>query len=212
MLTQPSTPTNAPTPLVKLVLELGPLVLFFLTNAYAEKWWGVAPDQRIFTATALFMGAVLVATVIHLILYRHIPLMPLISFVVILVFGGLTLWLNDELFIKIKPTLVNSLFGIILLGGLLLKRSLLAPVLGSVFNLTPEGWRILTLRWGLFFLLLAALNEVVWRFFSTDFWVTFKVFGIMPLTVLFALAQIPIMTRYDASTSVDTAPSHDETL
>ncbi len=95
----------------------------------------------------------------------------------VLVFGGLTLWLQDDLFIKMKPTIVNSLFGMALLGGLAFGKPLLPYVLDSVFQLTQEGWRQLTLRWGLFFFLLAAINEVVWRMFSTDFWVAFKVWG-----------------------------------
>jgi intracellular septation protein len=184
-------------PLAKLALELGPLGLFFLGNAYADRF-GIAPDGRLYAATGLFVAATLVALAVHYALVRRLPIMPLVSGAVVVVFGGLTLALRDETFIKLKPTIVNALFGAVLLGGLAFGRSLLAVVLDSMFRLTEEGWRKLTLRWGLFFLVLAVLNEVVWRTQSTDFWVSFKVFGIMPLTVLFALAQTPLLMRYEA--------------
>ena len=123
--------------------------------------------------------------------------MPLVSGIVVLVFGGLTLSLQDEVFIKLKPTIVNALFGLVLLGGLYFRKPLLAIVLDSMFTLTDEGWRKLTLRWALFFFVLAGLNEIVWRTQTTDFWVSFKVFGIMPLTIVFALAQTPLLMRYE---------------
>jgi intracellular septation protein len=193
-------------PLLKLALELGPLVLFFLANAYADRF-GVPPERRLFAATGLFIAATLVALGLHYVLVRRLPIMPLVSGVVVVVFGGLTLLLNDELFIKLKPTIVNSLFGLVLLGGLLFGRPLLALVLDSMLSLTEEGWRKLTFRWGLFFLALAVLNEIVWRTQSTDFWVGFKVFGIMPLTVLFALAQTPLLMRHEAKAEGEAAPS-----
>jgi intracellular septation protein len=123
--------------------------------------------------------------------------MPLVSGVVVIVFGGLTLWLDDELFIKLKPTIVNTLFGLVLLAGLYFGKPLLAVVLDSMFELTEEGWRKLTFRWAMFFFVLAALNEIVWRTQTTDMWVSFKVFGIMPLTIAFALAQTPLLLRHE---------------
>ncbi|WP_112661912.1 septation protein A [Microvirga flavescens] len=191
-------------PLLKLVLELGPLVLFFFANAYADRF-GYGHDQRIYVATALFIAATLVALAINYTLVRKLPIMPLISGVVVVVFGGLTLFLQNDVFIKLKPTIVNGLFGVILLGGLYFRKPLLEIVLDSVFELTEEGWRKLTLRWGLFFLVLAALNEIVWRTQTTDFWVSFKVFGIMPLTLAFALSQTPLLLKHDASKKAEEA-------
>ena len=184
-------------PLAKLVLEIGPLVLFFLGNAYAERF-GVAPDRKLFVATGAFIAATVIALAIHYVLMRRLPIMPMVSGVVVVVFGGLTLALQDKTFIMVKPTIVNALFGVVLLGGLAFGRPLLSVVLDSMFSLTDEGWRRLTFRWGLFFLFLAALNEGVWRTQSEDFWVNFKVFGIMPITVLFALAQTPLLSRYES--------------
>jgi intracellular septation protein len=185
-------------PLVRLALELGPLALFFLANAYADRF-GIAETQRIFAATALFIVATLAALSINYALIRKLPIMPMVSGVVVVVFGGLTLLLRDDMFIKLKPTIVNTLFGLVLLGGLYFRKPLLQIVLDSMFELTEEGWRKLTLRWALFFFALAALNEIVWRTQTTDFWVSFKVFGIMPLTIAFALAQTPLLLRYEVA-------------
>lgn len=174
-------------PLVKLALELGPLVLFFFANAKAG----------IFTATALFMVAVVISLGLSRIILKEWPVMPLISAVVVLIFGGLTLYWENEIFIKLKPTIVNTLFGIALLIGLAFGKPFLSIVMGSVFRLTDEGWKKLTFRWALFFFVLAALNEIVWRTQTNDVWVNFKVFGIMPLTIVFALAQAPLISKYE---------------
>lgn len=188
-------------PLLKLALELGPLAVFFLFNARGEQIQAAVPQLAvfggpIFLATAAFMVAISLSLGVSLWLTRRLPIMPLVSGLIVLVFGALTLWLHDELFIKLKPTIINTLFGVILLGGLLFGRSLLGYVFDSAFRLTDEGWRVLTLRWGLFFLFLAGVNEVVWRSFSTDFWVSFKVFGMMPITLVFTLLQLPLIQRH----------------
>ena len=135
------------------------------------------------------------------VLTRHIPVMPMVTAVVVLVFGGLTLILHDELFIKLKPTIIYVLFGGALLGGLLFGKPLLGMVFDSVFNLTDEGWRKLTMRWIWFFFALAVLNEIVWRTQTTDFWVNFKLFGVLPLTLVFGALQYPLMMKYDAARS-----------
>jgi intracellular septation protein len=172
--------------LIKMALELGPLVVFFIVNARAD----------IFVGTAWFMGAMVLSLALSWLLLKRVALMPLVTGVVVLVFGGLTLWLHDDTFIKMKPTVINSLFGAVLLGGMAFRLSLLKYVFGDVYKLRPEGWTILTLRWGLFFFFLAVLNEVVWRTQSTDFWVAFKVWATMPLTVVFAMFQLPVLTKY----------------
>ena len=173
--------------ILKLLVEVGPLVVFFVTNARAGIYWG----------TATFMVATFVSLAASRILFGRIPVMPLVSGVCVLVFGGLTLWLQDDHFIKIKPTIVNGLFAVALFGGLLAGQSLLRVVFGEVFRLTEDGWRKLTLRWACFFTLLAVLNEVIWRSFSTDVWVSFKLFAIMPLTMVFAIAQIGLLRAYE---------------
>lgn len=188
-------------PLLKLALELGPLMVFFFANARGEWLAGRLPfladlGGPIFVATALFMIATVLALAVSWLLLRTLPIMPLVSGVVVLVFGALTLYLHDEVFIKMKPTIINTLFGAVLLGGLAFGKSLLGYVFDSAFRLDAEGWRKLTLRWGIFFLLLAVLNEVVWRSFSTDIWVAFKVWGIMPLTIAFTMSQMPLIMRH----------------
>ncbi len=188
-------------PLLKLVLELGPLLVFFFANArgtwLVEKFPALqAFGGPIFVATGLFMIATAVALTASWLLTRTLPIMPLVSGVVVFVFGALTLWLQDDVFIKMKPTIVNTLFGGVLLGGLFFGRSLLGYVFDSAFHLDAEGWKKLTFRWGLFFLFLAVVNEVVWRSFSTDTWVAFKVWGIMPITLAFTFSQMPLIMRH----------------
>jgi intracellular septation protein len=181
--------------LLKLVLELGPLVIFYIANARAD----------IFVATEWFMGSMVVALVLSWLLLHKVAIMPLVTAIVVLVFGSLTLILHDDTFIKMKPTVVNALFAAALLGGLAFHQSLLRYVFGDVYKLKPEGWMILTLRWGLFFLFLAVLNEVVWRgaealiadkTAATDLWVNFKVWATTPITIVFTLFQLPLLTKY----------------
>jgi intracellular septation protein len=192
-------------PYLKLLIEAGPLVVFFIVNGRGglpelRPLWlaDAAPhaQQGLFEATGAFMVVTVMALAAGWLLDRRLPILPLVSGVFVLAFGGLTLILADELFIKIKPTIVNLLFATILLGGLASGRALLRPLLGSTLDMADAGWRVLTLRWGLFFIVLAVLNEIVWRNFSTDFWAGFKLFGVMPLTIIFALAQTPLILRH----------------
>ncbi|WP_150523195.1 septation protein A [Roseibium sediminis] len=198
----PNDPTRKEmAPLLKLALELGPLGVFFLFNSRGQQIAESFPilqkvGEPIFLATAAFMVAITISLTVSLWLTRRLPIMPLVSGVVVLVFGALTLWLHDELFIKLKPTIVNCLFGAILLGGLFFGKSLLGYVFDSAFKLTDEGWRKLTFRWGIFFFVLAAINEIVWRNFPTDFWVNFKVFGVMPITLIFTMSQLPLIQKH----------------
>ena len=185
-------------PILKLVLEMGPLVLFFIANA----------KFGIFPATGVLMASVLLALATSWLLTRHIPVMPLVTAVAVTFFGILTFVFHDELFIKLKPTIVNAIFGSVLLGALAMGRPLLPVVLDSVLQLTEKGWRILTLRWGLFFFVLAALNEIVWRTQTTDFWVTFKVFGTMPITMIFALSQVPLILKHEIKATEGAPPEH----
>jgi intracellular septation protein len=173
-------------PMFKLALDLGPLLLFFFVNAR----WGI------YAATGAFMVATIASLFVTYVLIRRIAVMPLVSGIVVMVFGGLTLYLQNEMFIKIKPTIIYALFAVLLLGGLAMGRSLLALVMDSMFQLDADGWKKLTLRWGLFFAAMAVVNEIVWRSVSTDTWVAFKTFGFLPLTVVFALAQAPLMMRH----------------
>ena len=185
--TSPAEPEFDRKQVIKLLVELGPLVVFFVGNS----------RFGIFAGTAAFMVATLIALVVSRVLLGRIPTMPLVSGFFVIVFGGLTLWLQDDQFIKLKPTIVNGLFAAILFAGLAADKSFLKVVFGDVFRLTEDGWRRLTLRWGLFFIVLALLNEIVWRSFSTDFWVSFKVFGIMPITMIFAIAQVGLLKRHE---------------
>lgn len=174
-------------PWLKIGLEIGPLVLFFIANARGG----------IYVATGVFMVVTLVALAAMWVLARRIAVMPLVSALVVMVFGGLTLWLQDDHFIKLKPTMVNALFGLLLLGGLYFRKPLLPYVFDGMVKLTDEGWHKLTIRWGLFFLVMAVLNEIVWRSVSTDTWVAFKTFGYLPMTFAFAIAQAPLMSRFE---------------
>ena len=173
-------------PLLKLALDLGPLLLFFFVHTR----WGI------YAATGAFMAASVVSLIVTYALVRRVAVMPLVSVIVVMVFGGLTIYLQNETFIKVKPTIIYALFATLLLGGLAMGRSLIALVLDSMFQLDAEGWRKLTLRWGIFFVAMAVLNEIVWRSVSTDAWVAFKTFGFLPVTILFALAQAPLMMRH----------------
>ena len=173
-------------PLLKLALDLGPLLIFFAANAIFG----------IFTATAIFMAAMLIVIAVGIAVERKLSPMPLITGALVLIFGGLTLWLSNDIFIKIKPTILYAIFAAVLLGGLAFGRLFIKVVLGQTLRLNEAAWRTLTWRWSVFFIALAILNEVVWRNTSTNVWVAFKVWGVFPLTLLFAMSQAPFISRH----------------
>lgn len=179
------TPQTAPK-WIKPAVDFGPILIFFVVSKVAGIMAGTAV---IIVATLLALGLGYWAT-------RRLAVMPLVTAIVVTVFGGLTLWFDDETFFKMKPTIVQALFAVILFGGLLLKRPTLQYVLGEALKLTDEGWWQLTRRYAFFFVAMAVLNEIVWRHVSTDTWIDFKVFGILGLTVLFSLTQMPLMKRH----------------
>jgi intracellular septation protein len=180
----------APNPHVKLLIEFGPLAAFGATYFTAGIFW----------ATGVVMVTSVIALAASWSQFGRLLPVPLMTAVLVVVFGGLTFWLNDPRFIKVKPTIINLLFAGALFFGLMTGRLFLKLLLGEAFKLTQEGWRKLSIRWALFFLGLAALNELVWRSFSEAFWVNFKVFGILGLTLIFAMAQIGLIKRYEAKT------------
>lgn len=180
-------------PLLKLAFELGPLLVFFVANSRAD----------LFVATAAFMVASVVSLAALFAITRKLSIMPLVTAAIVLVFGGLTLWLQNETFIKMKPTLVNLLFAAVLGAGLLTNRPFLKIVLGTAFSLDDLGWRRVTLAWTGFFVAMAVLNEVLWRTLSTDAWVTFKTFGSPALTFVFVIALSPLLSRHAVRDAAD---------
>ena len=188
-MSSPSAETRKVAPLTRLGLGLGPLLIFFL----AFQWAGI------FAATAGFMVAVFVALGIGYSIERRLSPMPVFTAILVLIFGGLTLYLKNDTFIKMKPTILYATFGLTLLGGLAFDRLFVKYVFAAAFELSEEGWRKLTYRWGFFFLALALVNEIIWRHLPTADWVKFKVFGIVPLIMLFALAQMPLVMKHDVN-------------
>ena len=173
-------------PWMKTATDFGPLLAFFAAN-----WLG-----GIYWATGILMVAIVIASAISWMMTGKISPMHIVTLVFVLLFGGLTIWLENETFIKVKVSLVNGLFGTILVGGWLMGKSLLKFVMGEFLNLDDAGWRKLSLRWGLMFYGLAVLNEIVWRSVSTDTWVTFKVFGLLAVTMIFGMCQMPLIMRH----------------
>ncbi len=183
---RPAGPAEETPPPSKLLTEFGPLLLFFGVNAWKGIFW----------ATGAFVAATVVAVVVALRRDGKVPPMTIFTLVVVVVFGGLTLYLQNETFIKLKVTVLNVLFGAILLFGTFTGRPFLRMLMGQAFQLTERGWHLLTVRYALFFFFLAAVNEAVWRNVSTDTWVTFKVFGLMALTIVFTIVQVPLLQRH----------------
>lgn len=186
-MTSPETPLKTSAPAwLKPATDYGPLAVFF----------GVYLKYGLMPATGALMAATMMALAVSLIVARRVPLMPLITAAVVGIFGGLTLWFDDDTFIKMKPTIVQAILAAVLLGGLAFGKPLLKPVMGTAWAMDEAGWRKLTLRFAVFFLAMAGLNEIVWRTQSTDFWVNFKVFGLLGLTMAFSLAQMPLLQKH----------------
>jgi intracellular septation protein len=185
-------------PWLKLALELGPLLLFFVANA----------KYGIFAATGVLMAGVVLTLAVSWAITRHLPAMPVVTAAMVLVFGSLTYFLHDETFIKLKVTILYTLFGAGLIGALYFGKLLLPIVFDMAIHIDDAGWRKLTIRWGLFFFALAGLNEVLRRVLTTDAWVNFKVFGILPLTIVFALTQAPLIMRHEIRREDEDTEAH----
>ena len=170
----------------KLLIDIGPLAVFFIFYTRSGLQASILP----------LMIATVIAVLFSYILEKKIPIMPTVGAGIVLIFGGLTIYFNNEVFIKMKPTIINLIFAIILYGGMLVKKPLLKVLLGAALRLEEEGWRILTYRWIGFFIALAVLNEIVWRTQTTDIWVNFKVFGILPITFIFTMTQFPLIKKH----------------
>jgi len=177
-------------PLVKLCVELGPLVLFFVVFSN----WGI------YAATGVFMVTSVLSLAYAWVTEHRIPPMPLVTAVIVLVLGGLTLWLHNDTFIKLKLTLINGLFGLVLAVGLALRKPLVKHLFGDALQLADEGWRRMTWLWMAYFFFIAGLNEVVWRNTTLETWVRFKTFALPILSLLFLFGALgPLIARYDLS-------------
>jgi len=172
--------------LYKLLIDIGPLAVFFIFYTRSGLQASILP----------FMVATVIAVLFSYILEKKIPIMPTVGAGIVLLFGSLTIYFDNDVFFKMKPTIINLLFAVILYGGILINKLLLKYLLGAALKLEEEGWKILTQRWIGFFIALAILNEVVWRTQSTDIWVNFKVFGILPITFIFTMTQFPLIKKY----------------
>ena len=170
----------------KLLIDIGPLAVFFIFYTKGDLKSAIIP----------FMIATIIAVLFSYIMEKKIPVMPTVGAFIILIFGGLTIYFDNDVFFKMKPTIINLLFALILYGGMIVKKPLLKFLLGAAIKLEDEGWKILTQRWISFFIALAILNEIVWRTQSTDIWVNFKVFGILPITFIFTMTQFPLIKKY----------------
>ena len=170
----------------KLLIDIGPLAVFFIFYSRGDLRSAIIP----------LMIATIIAVLFSYIMEKKIPVMPTVGAFIILIFGGLTIYFDNEVFFKMKPTIINLLFALILYGGVIVKKPLLKFLLGAAIKLEDEGWKILTQRWISFFVALAILNEIVWRTQSTDIWVNFKVFGILPITFIFTMTQFPLIKKY----------------
>ena len=200
---------NKERPFSKLVLEMGPLIIFFVCYYKAPIPENIVNDLdaanlfKIIFATKIFVPAILIALFIGWLQTKKIAKMPLITAILVVIFGGLTIWLNNPIFIKMKPTLIYLIFSAILFYGQLKKKSYLKILMGSSIPMSEEGWLLLSKRFVVFFILIALLNEIIWRFFSQDFWVNFKTFGLPILLILFMALQFNLFNKYSNKLNKD---------
>lgn len=184
---------------VKLLLELGPLMVFFLAYGRGEMigdWMGYPDMKPIIAATVVFIPTMVVCVFASFWITREVAVMPLVSLALVVVFGGLTIWLNDETFIKMKPTILNLIFATVLMTGLYFGKMFLKLIFQEGWSITDRGWYLLTVRWSVFFVCMALLNEIIWRNFSEEFWVAFKVWGNLPITMVFAVFQMRLVFQH----------------
>ncbi len=197
MTAAPAARKSGPGPAARLLIDLGPLVVFFAVNGLAP----VPPALKIFYATGAFMAAMIVALLYSQLRYKHVSPLLLFSGAMVVVLGGITIWLHDETFIKMKPTIYYLLVAALLTFGLVTGRNLLKLVLESVYpGLDDRGWLLLTRNWIAYFVVMAIINEAVWRTQTTDFWVGFKLWFFLPATFIFALANVPMLMRHGLQT------------
>lgn len=176
-------------PASKFLYDYLPIIVFFACYKLAK-----TPNPLI-TATIYMIITTFLALIICYVVTKKIPFVALVSGSILAVFGGLTILLEDELFIKIKPTIINLLFALILFYGFFTKKPFLSYILGEQIKMSTKAWLTLSLRWAIFFTFLATINEIVRHNFSTDFWVQFKIFGMLPISLLFILSQAPFVMR-----------------
>ena len=190
---------NVQNSLSKTILEFGPILVFFLAYRYAPipaEFDGDRGLEQIIFATKIFIPIIFLSLLVGWLQTKEIAKMPLFSAIIILIFGGLTIWLRDETFIKMKPTILYLLFASILALGLLRGRSYLQTLMGNTLPMSNIGWLIITRRFTMFFIFLAVLNECIWRWFSTDFWVSFKTFGLPLLLLVFFFSQANLIQKH----------------
>ncbi len=184
---------------VKLLLELGPLMVFFFAYSRGEAiaaWLGQPDMLPIIAATVVFVPTMVVSVLASFWITREVAVMPLVSLVLVVVFGGLTIWLNDATFIKMKPTILNLIFATVLMTGLYFGKMFLKLIFQEGWAITDRGWYLLTVRWSIFFVCMAILNEIIWRNFTEEFWVAFKVWGNLPITMIFAVFQMRLVFQH----------------
>ncbi|QDV06632.1 Intracellular septation protein [Planctomycetes bacterium Poly30] len=181
-------------PAIKFIVEMGPVLVFFVTYFVGKRFYG--EHQGLIYATGVFVVVTLIALATSYFIERKVPMVTLVTAILVTGLGALTIYLDDETFIKRKPTYVSGFLGAVLLGGLAMGKPLVKLLMQGAIQMRDEGWRKLTLRWGIFLLALAGMNEVVWRNYSTDTWLSYKTFGILPLTILFLVLQGPLITKY----------------